>query len=493
MRSRLAANPRPALRWTAVALAVLLVEFGAFLGGLLVVVDSLWLTVTAILDLLVSTVWVGGAQGVVDVQQTVLGFIDAAQEFARSIPTLLNRDVIPNEGHMTGPNGPWEGTFLGLEPALAWALRVLLIFAYAFFTAYWVFKGWLVFREHYRASDWTPRDDMVDRLRGHRWAEFGIVVVLIFVTMALFAPALGPTTIDKNVLSTYSHEIQYFDQDSGQVETIPVGDANFGSKSKGAGDNNVAPMTYDDYNRFHPFGTITNGRDLFTILMAGARVSLVVASIAIGLNALIATLLALVSAYYGGSIDLFILTMADGFVAVPILLLLLLVSTMFTEHWIAQIMDGGFLIGLAYGVVAWPFLWRAIRGPAFQVAGQEWVDAAKSYGQLPLSIMRKHMFPYVAGYMMIFASLSFGGIIILLASLSFLNVGIEPPTPSWGRMVNLGQDYVAGPSWHISAIPGVLIVIVVTGMNALGDGLRDAIDPESEGGGDEAGAAGGGA
>jgi len=493
LRSRLAANPTPALKWFGVALFLLAIQFGSFLSGAMIFVESIVLALTAMVELLVSTVWVGGADAIVSVQQTLIGYTTAVFEFAQTIPTLLSRDVIPNQGWQTGPNGAWQGTFMGLSPGMAWGLRLVLILAYAFFVSYWLYRGWLVFREHYRAADWTPRDDVIDRLRGHRWAEFGIVVVILYITMALFAPALGPSTLDQNIQSPYSYDVKYFDEETGEVATIPAGDANFYSKSKGAGEENVAPLTYDNYGRFHPFGTITNGRDLFTILMYGARISLTVATIAIGLTAIIATLLALISAYYGGTLDLVILTVADGFVSVPILLLLIMVGALFSEHWLANFMDGGFLIAVVYGVVAWPFLWRAIRGPAFQVAEQEWVDAAKSFGQRPLTIMRKHMFPYVAGYMMIYASLSFGAIIITLAALSFLNVGIQPPTPSWGRMVDLGRDYISGPSWHISTIPGVLIVIVVTGLNALGDGLRDAIDPESEGGDSAEAAAGGGA
>jgi peptide/nickel transport system permease protein len=490
---RIAANPMPALKWVAVAGTLLALEFGAFLSGLMIGVESAILGLTGFVELLVSVIWVGGANIIVDVQQSIIGFTTGIFEFAQSIPTLLSRDVIPNQGWQTGPNGGWEGTFMGLSPGMAWGLRTVLIFAYSLFFAYWLFRGWLVFREHYRAADWTPRDDIVDRLRGHRWAEFGIIVVLLYVTMALFAPALGPSTVDQNIQNPYNYQIKYFDDEAGEVATIAAGDANFNSKSKGAGDNNVAPMTYDNYDRFHPFGTITNGRDLFTILMHGARISMTVALIAIGLSALIATILALVSAYYAGTTDLVILTIADGFVSVPLLLLLIMVGALFGGHWLADFMDGGFLIALVYGIVAWPFLWRAIRGPAFQVSEMEWIDAAKSFGQRPFTIMRKHMFPYVAGYMMIYASLSFGAIILVLAALSFLNVGIQPPTPSWGRIVDLGRDYVSGPSWHISTIPGVMIVIIVTGLNALGDGLRDAIDPESEGGDSQEAAAGGGA
>jgi len=105
------------------------------------------------------------------------------------------------------------------------------------------------------------------------------------------------------------------------------------------------------------------------------------------------------------------------------------------------------------------------------------------------------MLPYVVGYFLIYASLSLGGVIIGIAGLSFLGLGIEAPTPEWGRAVSAGQPYVATQSWHISLIPGILVVIIVTGFNALGDGVRDAIDPESDisDGGDESVATGGGA
>jgi peptide/nickel transport system permease protein len=301
--------------------------------------------------------------------------------------------------------------------------------------------------------------------------------------MEVFGPALGPTTVEQNIQSPYSAQMQYFDAEDGAVKTIAPGDANFESKSKGSVDQNVGVMQYDAYNRFHPFGTLPNGRDLFTFMMGGARITLIVAGLAIGLGTLIAASLALISAYYRGRIDLGILTTADGVISIPKLLLLIMISAVFADHWIAQALDGGLLLALIFAFTGWPFLWRAIRGPAFQVAQEAWVDAAKSFGQPPRTIMRRHMLPYLTGYLLVYASLSTGGIIIGLAALSFLGngLGITPPTPAWGRAVSLGQSYVASRSWHISLIPGLMIVILVTGLNAFGDGLRDAIDPESEG------------
>lgn len=485
--SRIVANPEPAATWAVVAAVLLAVEFGAFVGGVLTVVDTLVIGVTAIGDIVGGMISPGLEQASLDAQAAASSFVTGIRDTAESWPTLLSRETIPNQGHRTGANGPWEGTFMGLTPAVAWGLRVALVFAYAFFTFYWVYRGWLVYRENYRAAKWTPRDDMEDRLRNHRWGQFGIAVVVLFLILGLFGPALGPTTVDQNIYSPYSHELQYFDEEAGEVTTAYVGDANLNSKSKGEGEQNVGVMQYDNFDRFHPFGTTPNGRDLFTFMMGGARITMEVTAIALGLMGFFAALLSMVSAYYKGVIDLAILVTGEGIISVPQFLLLILVSVVFQGHWLIQLLDGGFLVALVFGLTGWPTLWRAVRGPALQVSEREWIDAAKSYGQRPTKTMRKHMLPYVVGYLLVYLSMTAGGIIIGLASLSFLGngLGIQPPTPAWGRAVSMGQSYVATPSWHISLIPGILIVLLVTGLNAFGDGVRDAIDPQTEGGGEE--------
>jgi peptide/nickel transport system permease protein len=491
--SRIAANPQPAAIWASVAFVLIAVEFGAFAGGLLTILDALVIGVTALFDIVLGLFSASLEKQIIAFQQTASGFVTGFRDYAESLPTLLSRQTIDNQGYQT-PDGTWHGTFLGLSPAVAWALRVLLVVGYSLFAFYWTYKGWIVFRENYRKAKWTPRDDMEDRLRNHRWGQFGIVVVILFLTMGLFGPALGPSTVDKNIVSGYQHEIQYYDGDAGQVQSVYVGTANYNSKSKGQGGQNVGVMTYDDYGRFHPFGTTPDGRDLFTFMMGGARITLQVTALALGLSAFIATLLSLVSAYYKGLIDLTILVTGEGVVAIPQFLLLILISIVFQGHWIMNLLQGGFLIALIYGLTGWPFLWRAVRGPALQVSDREWIDAAKSYGQRPTKTMQKHMLPYVLGYLLVYTSMSAGSVIIGLASLSFIGngLGIQPPTPAWGRAVAMGQEYVATPSWHISLIPGLMIVVLVTGLNAFGDGIRDAIDPQSEGVSEDEAAAGGG-
>jgi peptide/nickel transport system permease protein len=493
LRDRVLANPMPALTWGAVALGLLALEFGAFLAGVLLVLDSALVGVSALVEVTVGLFSQAGAKAVLGFQQSASGVLDGFRSTANSLPTLLSRETIPNQGYQASANGAWENTFIGLEPGVAWAVRATLVYVYAGVVAYWAFRGWDVFRTHYRNADWSPRDDVVDRLRDHRWAQFGIIVVLVFTTMALFAPALGPTTVEQNIESPYSHEIQYLDSESGEVETAFVGDANFNAKSKGNGDQNVGPMSYDDFGRFHPFGTLTNGRDLFTFIATGARISLTVSALSIIFAGLIAIIMSLASAYYKGIVDLATILAADGITSIPQLLLLLMVAMAFQGHWLASVFNGGFLLALVFGATSWPGLWRAVRGPALQVSEEEWIDAARSFGQRPSVTMRKHMLPYVLPYLLIYGSMSVGSIVIALSALSFIGsgLGINPPTPAWGRAISMGREYVSTQSWHIAFIPGTMIVVLVTGLNAFGDGIRDAIDPESEGGAEEEAAAGG--
>jgi peptide/nickel transport system permease protein len=557
LRERVATNPRPALLWLLGVCTLLALEIGRFAGGIRsigaavdLVVDGVtvgpaWvegnvagtlgplagdiafvLTAAVLLLLaavpvravlpvsLVKTVGlernsraddlleqalvaVGVGAAAVLIASTPVGAlvdgsvaaITSVLDALSSLPTVTSREVIPNQGHRL-PEGGWDGTFLGLSPAAAWAVRVAVVYAYAFIALAWAWVGYRIFREHYREADWTPRDDSVNRFRNHYWGLLGLVIVFAFVVMAVWAPALGPTTAEENLFSPYENEFEYLEGD--EVVTVSHGTANLDSRSQG-GDSTVGPMSYDDYNRWAPFGTNQDGKDLFTFLVFGARTSLVISLTAIGLATGIALGMSLITAYYKGVIDVLTVITSDTIISVPAFLMVLLLSVVFQEanHPIAAVYDGGLLLALIFAFVYWPGLWRSIRGPSLQVAEQEWVDAAKSYGQSPFQTMRKHMTPYIAGYIMIYASLLLGGIIIATAALSFLGLGVNPPTPEWGRMVSEGRSYISTQSWHIATIPGVFIVFVVMGFNALGDGIRDAIDPESDVGGDAATTGGG--
>ena len=416
------------------------------------------------------------------------GLLDSV---ASSIPTLTGRETIPNVGHRT-PDGGWEGTFLGLSPAWAWGIRTALVYAYATACLVWAWKGYDVFREHYRRADWTPRDDTLQRFRTHYWGLFGFAIVFVFAVMALWAPAVSPVPAEHNVYQPFEHEFQYLNDD-GEVETITHGAANINTRSDGQ--NTVGPWSYDQYDRWAPFGTTPRGQDLLTNLAYGARTSLIIGLTAIGLGALIAVVLSLVTAYYKGIADIVTVIASDTIISIPAFLLIMLMSVLFSEanHPIAKPLDGGLLLALIFAFAYWPGMWRAIRGPSLQVAEQDWVDAARSYGQTPVMVMRKHMAPYIAGYIMIYASLLLGSVIIATAALTFLGLGISAPTPEWGRLIDQGQPYISTSSYHVATISGVMIVFVVTAFNALGDGIRDAIDPEADVGEGDANVGGGGA
>lgn len=409
---------------------------------------------------------------------TTLPLGTTAQQVSEQIPVLLSREMIPNQGYQV-PGAGWQGTFLGLSPAAAWALRVVLIYAYGFFCLYWLWRGYLLYRNRYRTASWTPFDDIVKRFRQHRWGQFGLVVVLSFLILAVFAPALGPTTMEQNVIDPFSYELEYYDDTTEQVTSITVGAANIDSTSQGIADRHIGPFSYDKYDRFHPFGTLPSGQDLFTQVALGARISLFIGLTAIVISGVLSAALALISAYYGGIIDLGIVLLSDATQSLPQLLVVIMLSVVLSQTWIAGLYDGGVLLSLIFAFTGWPSLWRAIRGPALQVSERTWVDAANSYGLAPSTTMRRHILPYIIGYLLVYASMNLGGIIIGTAGLSFLGLGISPPTPEWGRLVNVGQPLLTTMSWHIATIPGVLIVIVVTGFNALGDGVRDAIDAET--------------
>ncbi|MFC7201002.1 ABC transporter permease [Halospeciosus flavus] len=476
-RRRLAEHPRPAAIWAAVLAVLLALEFGALVHFGFEVLHAVAKSIPG---------------------KPLTGLLLAAIEAAADIPTLLSRELVANQGYWNGEH--WVNTFhvfdvFYLSPKHAWLLRVLLVYAYAFTLLWWVWRGFQTYRTHYRTADWTPRDDQIDRFSRHTWGKFGAVVVFGFMVMALFAPTLSPTTLQQNILDPYSYQLKYWSESAKAVEQTLVGQANLRSASQGSPDNNVGPWSYDQFGRFHPFGTLTTGKDLFTFMMYGSRISLFIALGSMALAAFVASLLAMVTAYYKGLVDLVTVVLSDGVQSLPVLMIIILLSVVFSDTWIANVYNGALLLLFIFALIYWPYLWRSVRGPAFQVAEEEWIDAAKSYGQTPLKIMQKHMAPYIVGYLLVYGSMSLGGIIISVASLSFLGLGITPPTPEWGRAVSAGQPYVATASWHIALIPGILITIVVTGFNAFGDGVRDAIDPQSEGEGgsaDEAAAAGGG-
>ena len=446
------------------------------------------LLLTAVLALLAAVLMYTPAGGIVDEE---LGAWISVVGTLSDLPTLTSREVISNMGHQT-PAGGWEGTFLGLEPKWAWLIRFSLVWVYAFVCLGWIWKGYNVYRTHYRELDWTPRDDTARRFRNHYWGLFGLFVVFAFVVLALFAPAVSPVGAQEHIYEPNNHEFEYYDEESGDVVTERHFFANLQSQSDN--EQTIGPWSYDNYDRWMPLGTTPSGQSMLTHLAFGARTTLIIALSAVGLGVAIAVTLSLLTAYYKGLLDVLVVFLSDTIISIPAIVLVMLIIVIFQDsgHWLAEPLDGGLLLAIILGFAYWPGMWRSIRGPSLQVAEEEWVDAAKTYGQTPRNIMRKHMAPYIMSYIMIYASLLLGGIIITVAALSFLGLGIAQPTPEWGRLINEGRSYIGGDSWHVSTIAGIMIALVVLGFNALGDGIRDAVDPEADIGDGAATGGGGG-
>lgn len=218
----------------------------------------------------------------------------------------------------------------------------------------------------------------------------------------------------------------------------------------------------------HLLGADLLGRDILSRLLYGARISLFVGFAAILLSLVAGVLLGLVAGYAGGATDNLIMRGMDMMLAFPgILLALTLVSFLGTSltH-----------LTLAVGVSFIPTFARLTRGSVLAVKEMAYVEAARSLGGAPHWIVRRHILPNVLGPVIVLASLAYGWAILAASSLSFLGLGVQPPTPEWGVMVNDGRGYLREAPW-ISAFPGLAIMLVVFAANILGDALRDALDP----------------
>jgi len=204
--------------------------------------------------------------------------------------------------------------------------------------------------------------------------------------------------------------------------------------------------------------------------MYGARISLSIGFVAVGISVTIGTLLGAVSGYLGGWVDTVVMRFVDMVISFPRLVLLIAIAALFDAHSI-------FMIMAVLGFTQWPGTARLVRGEVLSLREREFIEAARALGFSRRRIILRHVIPNVLAPVIVAATLGVGNVIVLEAGLSFLGLGLQAPTPSWGSMVAEGRAHMVGGAWWISTFPGLAIVLTVVAFNLVGDGLRDAIDP----------------
>ena len=256
----------------------------------------------------------------------------------------------------------------------------------------------------------------------------GSGIVLLFFLLSLLAPWLAP-------------------YDFGQIDLINV----LASPSAG-----------------HLFGTDQLGRDVLSRMIWGARISLKVGFAATGVAIIIGTILGAVSGYYGGWIDAAIMRFVDIMLCFPTFFLILAVIA-FLEPSIWNIM-------IIIGLTGWMGVTRLVRADFITLKERDFVQAAKAIGASDLRIIFLHILPNAMASILVAATLGIAGAILTESALSFLGIGVQPPTPSWGNILTAGKDNI-DIAWWLSLYPGLAILITVVGYNLLGEGIRDALDP----------------
>ena len=269
------------------------------------------------------------------------------------------------------------------------------------------------------------------KLLKNRFALTGLTVITLLVVVALFAPVISPyTPSEQNVFERLQ-----------------------------------APSLT------HVFGTDDLGRDVFTRMIFGARISLAVGFISVFIILVIGTFLGIVSGYYGGKIDYIIMRFTDIVLCFPTFFLIILVIA-FIEPNIYNVM-------IVIGVTSWPGLARLVRAEVLSLKEREFILVSKMMAISNIKIFFVHILPNIISPLMVYSSLAIGGAILTESALSFLGLGVQPPMPSWGQILTSGKDYIY-MAWWLSLFPGIAILVTVLAFNLVGEAIRDIFDPKEE-------------
>lgn len=240
------------------------------------------------------------------------------------------------------------------------------------------------------------------------------------------------------------------------------------------------PVWLEDGRWTYILGTDSQGRDLYSTLLYGARISLIIGLASVLLSMIIGIGLGLLSGYLGGRLDAIIMRIADVQLSFPAILIALLIDGV-ARAAIPSAMHENIALPVLVGAIAlagWPQYARTVRGSTMVEKNREYVLAAKVTGVSSVAIMFRHVLPNVTGPVLVLATVHLATAIITEATLSFLGVGVPPTAPSLGTLIRIGNDFLFSGEWWITIFPGLMLVLLVLSVNLLGDWLRDALNPK---------------
>ena len=230
----------------------------------------------------------------------------------------------------------------------------------------------------------------------------------------------------------------------------------------------LGPVFSANFDQAHLLGTDQLGRDVLSRIIHGARITLLVSVLAVVMSSILGTAVGLYSGYRGGWVDLVVMRLIDMQLAFPVILLVIAVVAVVGPSLTTLVV----IIGLS----GWPRFARVARGSVLSAKEMDYVDAARAVGAGRWRIMVQHILPNIMSALIVYASFELARMVLLEATLSFLGLGVQPPTPTWGGMINDGRQYIF-QSWGVSFFPGLAILLLILIFNMLGDDLRDALDP----------------
>ncbi|MBP8001800.1 MAG: ABC transporter permease [Chloroflexi bacterium] len=324
----------------------------------------------------------------------------------------------------------------------------------------------------------SPAADAFREFRRNKVAVIGAIFVVFEVLVALFAPILAPYGYQvQNVGANYQKPLTGYDIVTTRLDECHWADS---------------PIEWGC--TIYLAGSDALGRDLWSRVVYGSRVSLSVAIVASMVALVIGIFMGVLSGYAGGWVDNLIMRVVDFLYAVPLLPLIILVSVYFKALGRAGVEGGftGFILGLdqasgglflvfvVIGILNWIGLARLARGQVLSYKRKEFIEAAYAMGAGHSRIMFRHLLPNILGTLLIAESLAIPGYIFLEAALSFIGLGVNPPTPSWGAMINEGYQGIQSNAYLV-LVPGIALVLTTLAFNFMGDGLRDAFDPRQRG------------